>query len=861
MEDITKISDSLTQEQKQFTDALVGYLSNEMSALGNEVSMKLYGYRKFTEKYYIPFNSADSFGRQRFGEMGETLLRSLGFTKATKHGAKTPLVLSDFLDVWGKHVERMSAYHSLVIPLDNFARVWNYTTPTTGDKANTSVEAKFKSAFGNEYRDYVVEFIKDVNGNVMSDRREESFSKWVSLYKKNAVLASASVVIQQPSAIARALALVDARYFAKTTFGSRKKAYEELRKYAPVAVMKEIGGFDTVSGRNAVDWILEEEKEGKWNKFASFFTDSEYRDDMLAWGPEYADRVTWAHLWLAVKAETKSKTGLTGEALLEAAGKRFAEVVDKTQVYDSVMSRSSFMRSRSTFLSMATSFMGEPTVSANMLMHAVWQSKKGYKKAAVRTIGAVVAATMFNAVLKSLVTAGRDDDEDETLLEKYLAQVVSNFLQDLNPLTLFPFFRDVWSLLQGYDVSRSDMTSIGDLINSAKSLFSDKKTAGEKIQEILGSVAGLFGVPLRNILRDFNGLANSVDTVHKYGDRQITAGGVANAVDDEIFQVLRNMNVDAFKQDSRDEKMYQYWASGDSEMYNRTAEQYKTGSDVRSAIIGGIKSAFTGGDITQAEAESQLQRLGFDENEVYYQIREWKEPIEGDKTDKNAGYLNFDTATEQTETDNEDDEEKSKVKYSFLNEAVRSGNTADIQREVQDLLDRGAEQKDIDSQIKKAIRTHDPDIQNYADEYTSGNFSAFDSAVRSLSSKYQVSESLAAGAIRTQAGVNYTAVEGTYHTMADVNTALEKGDSQTARSITNEILRIKYQENLNKGQSQRSAYSNAKASVKGSLESKWREKYKQADSAERSRIAQLLWSTGVYSNTTELFKMLNNWSK
>lgn len=119
------------------------------------------------------------------------------------------------------------------------------------------------------------------------------------------------------------------------------------------------------------------------------------------------------------------------------------------------------------------------------------------------------------------------------------------------------------------------------------------------------------------------------------------------------------MNVEAAKQDSRDEKMYQYWASGDSEMYNRTAEQYKTGSQVRSAIINGIKAAFKDGDITQAEAESQLQRLGFDDNEVYYQIREWKDPVEGDKTDKNAGYLNFDTAADQAETD----DEESKVKY------------------------------------------------------------------------------------------------------------------------------------------------------------------------------------------------------
>ena len=855
LQDIMKISESLTEEQKEFADVMVNYLSTVMAELGNEVSMKLYGYRKFTEKYYFPFNSADSFGRQRFGEMGETLLKALGFTKATKHGAKTPLVLSDFMEVWAKHVERMCAYNALVIPLDNFQRVWNYTTPTTESSTNASVEAAFASAFGNEFKDYVVEFIKDVNGNVMSDKRDGIGGKLLSLYKKNAVLQSASVVIQQPSAIARALVLVDARYLGKTTFQKRKAAYEEMRKYAPVAIVKEIGGFDNVSGRNAVDWLLEEEKTGVKEKIAGFFKDSDYRDDVLAWGAEAADRVTWSHLWLACKAQTAAKTGLTGEALLEATGKFFSEVVDKTQVYDSVMSRSSYMRSKSPYMSMVTAFMGEPTVNANILMFSVTQAKRGYYKKAARAIGGVVACTLLNSVLKSLVTAGRDDDEDETLLEKYIAQVLSNFVYDLNPLTLLPLFRDAISLIQGYDVSRADMTSIGDVINSMRMINSEKKTAREKIESVLGSVAGLFGIPARNVIRDFNGLANTKRTVQKYGSNLITEGGLRNAIDDERFSYLRGMNVEFAKQDSRDEKMYQYWASGDSEMYNRTAEQYKSGSDVRSAIISGIKAAFTGGDITQAEAESQLQRLGFDDNEVYYQIREWKEPVEGDKTDKNAGYLNFDTATDQAETD----DEESKVKYKYLNEAVRSGNTAAIQREVQDLIERGADQKDIDSQIRKAIRSYDPDVQTYADEYKSGNLTAFDSAVSSLSSKYQVSESLAAGAIRTQAAVDYSAVDGTYHTMADVSIALENDDTQTARSITNEILKIKYQENLKKGKTSKAALSDAKSSIKSSLRAKWKDKYKEANPEERQHIAMLLWSTGVYSNTRELYNTLNGW--
>ena len=95
--------------------------------------------------------------------------------------------------------------------------------------------------------------------------------------------------------------------------------------------------------------------------------------------------------------------------------------------------------------------------------------------------------------------------------------------------------------------------------------------------------------------------------------------------------------------------------------------------------------------------------------------------------------------------------------------------------------------------------------------------------------------------------------------MADVNVALENDDTQTARSITNEILNIKYQENLKKGKTSKEALSDAKSSIKSSLRAKWKDKYKEADYTERVRIRSLLWSTGAYSNMRQLNNTLNGW--
>ena len=380
VEDMFKIDKWLTDEQKKYADELVSFLSNDIGAWGNEISMQLYGVNKFNEKYYIPFNSAKNYLYKGMGEEGTKLLKSEGFTNETKWGAANPLVVDDFTDVVVKHIERMSMYNSMVIPLDNFSRVWNYQERANaeGNESMKDVKAAFETAWGKEYKTYVENFLRDVNGGVMSDSREFG-DKWLSKFKKAAVMGSLSVMIQQPSAIVRAMSEVDVKYFVSSTFGQRKAAYEEAMKYSPVAVLKEIGGFDTVSGQSMADWMLKREYKGK-DKLVAFFKDSQFRDDVLSWGPAWADRVTWAHIWLACKNEVRVKKGLTGEALLEATGERFTDVINKTQVYDSVLSRSDAMRSKSTYMKMTTAFMAEPTTQWNMYGSAVRDFKNGNKE-------------------------------------------------------------------------------------------------------------------------------------------------------------------------------------------------------------------------------------------------------------------------------------------------------------------------------------------------------------------------------------------------------------------------------------------------------------------------------------------------
>ena len=513
-EDILKIKDWLTDEQIGYMDAFVEYLSTDMAHLGNEISLELYGIKKYNEDYYIPYNSAQNFLYSQPNVPNEARLKHQSFTKDTVHGANNPLILSDFSRVCADHINRMCMYNALTIPLENMNKIFNYKLPQKDDKDQRSIKSELERTYGKPAVTYIERFIEDMNGSTRIDTTDKWINRWISKFKKGAVFASASVVIQQPSAIIRAMAYINPKYFASTTFKFSERDYQQCVRYAAVAGIKEMGRFDTSVGANTVNWLLQETPKGIKEKAKALFSkDSTYRDDKLSYFAAKADEITWGHIWAAVKAEIADTTNLRvgSQEYLEACGKRFTEVINYTQVYDSTLSRSQMMRSKSPFSQTLTAFMSEPTVSLNLLMNAADQAKHGGKSGkgfAARAVAAFVGSVALNSMLKSLVTAARDDDEDETYFEKYISAATDNFLSDILPHNLIPFVKDAASIFEGYTVERADMNLFSDLAQSISYLNSDKKTGYEKFESVMGSLAAFLGLPVKNVLRDGRSVYN-----------------------------------------------------------------------------------------------------------------------------------------------------------------------------------------------------------------------------------------------------------------------------------------------------------------------------------------------------------------
>ncbi len=512
-----KISDELLDQiigvldrvkgARAFVDDMQKYLSDVMGAKGNEVSRALYGIDINKEENYFPLRvSSDYLEKKREEAMGEVKIKNSGFTQATVPGANKPIVLSSFMDVWASHVNEMSMYHAFVLPLEDFYRVFNYGKPIEKDTDTTGVVAALRGAHRDSAVNYVDQLLKDLNGGARVDPTAGIVNKLTSLFKKSAVFASASVVIQQPSAIARATALIDPKYFVgeKMSQTKHKETWAEIKKYAPVAIIKEMGYFDTGMGQSTVNWL-------KGDK-----TVKDKIDEFASWAPAYADEVSWIVMWNAVKRETlhaHPKLNPTSEEFLKIAGERFTEVITKTQVYDSVLSRSANMRSKDTGMKMVTAFMGEPTTSLNMLEDALVQAKRGNKKYAAKAVGSVVASMIINSILVSLVYATRDDDEEKSYSEKYIETLKKTLIDNINPLSLIPLVKDVISIVKGYSVERSDMAVITDLYNAFNNLDSKNRSAYRKVEDFAGAIAAIFGLPVKNIMRDARGMYNLVTGV------------------------------------------------------------------------------------------------------------------------------------------------------------------------------------------------------------------------------------------------------------------------------------------------------------------------------------------------------------
>ena len=415
--ELSEMLSKLSDEQKAYADGLVNFLSTTVGGWGNDTSMSLFNYKKFNEEYYFPITSDKNYLYTRFAVSDDTRLKHTGFTHKVIRGANNPIVISGFTETAARHINQMALYSSFAVPIENMTRVYNYEEPADIDAdghkvRGMSVKNAVTNAYGKSANAYIADFMRAVNGGIKTDSLESKLDIGTKYFKRNAVLGNLSVAIQQPSAIMRAQAVMSGRYFMGVRLldgeglistdddGKRKTAYtrakEEMYKYSAIAGIKKLGGFDVGIGTSVTDWMTGA-KQG-------FFDKASEALGILA---EKADEATWTNIWLAKKREVnkrieqgKIKLEIGSQEYFSLVAKEFRDVIDFTQVYDSVLSKSQLMRSKSRFVKSVMAFMAEPTLSYNLVLNA-FRSNSTISKGKSMDPGDYVCPTYADSVTLS----------------------------------------------------------------------------------------------------------------------------------------------------------------------------------------------------------------------------------------------------------------------------------------------------------------------------------------------------------------------------------------------------------------------------------------------------------------------------
>lgn len=513
-DDVEMIKRSLSDGQVEICEKILQFMNETCSVWGNEVSMKLFDYNKFTEPNYFPIKSSDAYiDTKTDGTQQMQSVTSYGFTKGTVVNASNPIVVDDIFNVAADHMNQMSLYNAFAPAMHDFNKIYNYRVVGEGGKHEASVKAALKDAYGFRAGNYIDHFLKDVNNQASNslDGLTKIVTASLANYKKSTIAANLRVALQQPTAVARAFIMINPKYFLggkNSQLPTDEKFFKnmkDMQEHCPIARWKS-WGFSQVDMARGIDDIM---MNNEWTRLDRF--------TMEIYGK--LDDITWGQIWGAVRKETLDKhpdVKVNSEEFYRICSERASEIYDKTQVVDSVFHRSQIMRNTDTMSKMVSSFMAEPTRTYNMMRTEILTSidmiKNGESGGQAKLTRAVTVF-LFNAALCSAAAAVADayrrrdpdwDDDDDgsdwSWFEYWQQNAWANFKDNANPLNMIPVLKDFVSYSDGWDAQNMAMQGWAQLFDSFNRLREgDDDTAFSDFTNALGVVTG---IPVKNVKRE-----------------------------------------------------------------------------------------------------------------------------------------------------------------------------------------------------------------------------------------------------------------------------------------------------------------------------------------------------------------------
>ena len=639
MDDLKAITGTLTEADKRVAEGLQKIASGYLAKQGNEASMTVYGYRKFTERNYWPIKVTKE-GTTQNAEKSPELpreIRNIGSAKPLTPNASNALEMLDVFDVFAQNASDMIQYSTLLAPMEDINRIYNYRyRDAEGNLTGKNVKQVLTDVYGEAAPTYWTNLMRDLQNGLNSTGTDTTrlVEKLVGNAKGASVGFNARVVIQQPTAYFRAAAILDPSTMAKGMAGGATEGsgWEKAKRYAPIASIKDTAGFDQ-SSRYSIAQNIYGGEGGLREKL----------NDWSGWAAGKADAVTWGAIWNACEWTVVNEGGYErgSDAFYARVAQVFTDVIDQSQVVDGILQRTQIMRDKGGLAKQATAFMGEPLKTLNMFMRAydAWRFEQNIPKRSAamkkmtRTIGAVLVTDIVNALVQSLVDAFRDDDKDKGYWERYLEKLTgftgdkeqdtflnvllgSNIWDNTDPLGRLPYLKDVKSLMQGFTVSRMDADTVGEFI-SAMQLFirsaqgEGKKTTLYAAKQLLTTGSKIFGISLANAGRDAWAAARSI--AQSSGNVRIMY---------EMERAIWRLAPDAGN-NTRYYKLLYMAMERDKDAYQYIYDDMKKRGYSDKQLQDGMKKIIKDSDVSGTDMKAQLEEIGYSSEEAQGFVDRW----------------------------------------------------------------------------------------------------------------------------------------------------------------------------------------------------------------------------------------------
>lgn len=518
--DITNAYESLSPYAKQWISAAENLFNSQSKEMINKTSMVLKHRRLANDGYYIPI-AVNKYERATEIEAlkYDSTIEGNGSLKSVNVNAKQSVVLEGLQQVVDKHIDFVSQYYGLAIPIRNFNKVYGGTLASWDENVENNIyslrEALDKKwTVGNTH--IATKTIDNVLTDLASPRKSEKIgflNPLQSAYVQATLNGKLSVALAQAASYPTAGAVLSKSSLIKGAFSKEswsknewQDLIDEIDAHTGIHYKRRLGlSIQEIADLNANGEFID--KIPGLRKIPKNLRPSGWIQAM--------DCRTTATLWIACKEEISAlhpNVQKYSDEYWQMVTDLYCEVIEKTQPNYDVLHRAEIQKTPDANKQWLAMFKTQTLQNAGIVFDAVGEynanKRKGIdssnsKKIVWMAVGSQAVAAALFVAMKLLVSAlthkmnpWRDDDDEitaQSVISQYGEQVFKVLVQDIMP------------------IGGGEITDVG--ISIIKGAINKKKTG-----EFKTNTYDLVSMPVVSMINDFYKDVDSLITSVANGD-------------------------------------------------------------------------------------------------------------------------------------------------------------------------------------------------------------------------------------------------------------------------------------------------------------------------------------------------------